>query len=73
MVVVAIRNEVNKSDKPIVLSFRRRDQMSGDVMWSVLEKVSQSTSRHINYAVHFLSKIIHNILLQRCLLSTVLH
>jgi hypothetical protein len=45
MVGVAIRNEVNQIDKPIGLSFRRRDQMSGDVIWSVLEKVSQSNSR----------------------------
>jgi hypothetical protein len=44
MVGVAIRNEVNQSDKPIGLSFRRRDQMSGDVIWRVLEKVSQSNS-----------------------------
>jgi hypothetical protein len=35
MVGVAIRNEVNQNDKPIGLSFRRRDQMSGDVLWSV--------------------------------------
>jgi hypothetical protein len=45
MVGVAIRNEVNQSDKPIVLSFKRRDQISGDVIWSVFEKVSQSNSR----------------------------
>jgi hypothetical protein len=45
MVGVAIRNEINQSDKPIGLSFRRRDQMSGDVLWSVFEKVSQSNSR----------------------------
>jgi hypothetical protein len=45
MVGVAIRNEVNQSDKPIGLSFRRRYQMSGDVLWIVLEKVSQSNSR----------------------------
>jgi hypothetical protein len=45
MVGVAIRNEINQSDKPIGLSFRRRDQISGDVIWSVLEKVTQSNSR----------------------------
>jgi hypothetical protein len=45
MVGFAIRNEVNQSDKPIGLSFRRRDQISGDVIWSVLEKVTQSNSR----------------------------
>jgi hypothetical protein len=45
MVGVAIRNEVNQSDKPIRISFTRRDQISGNVIWSVFEKVSQSTSR----------------------------
>jgi hypothetical protein len=45
MVGIAIRNEVNQSDKPIGLSFRRRDQMSGDVIWNLLEKVLQSNSR----------------------------
>jgi hypothetical protein len=45
MVGIAIRNEVNQSDKPIGLSFRRKEQMSGDVLWSVLEKISQSNSR----------------------------
>jgi hypothetical protein len=45
MVGVAILNKVNQSDKPIGLSFRRRDQISGDELWSVLEKVTQSNSR----------------------------
>jgi hypothetical protein len=46
MVGIAIRNEVNQSDKLIRISFRRRDQFSGDVIWSVFEKVSQSNSRY---------------------------
>jgi hypothetical protein len=41
----AIRHEVNQSDKRIGVSFRRRDQISGDVIWSVLEKVTKSNSR----------------------------
>jgi hypothetical protein len=45
MVGVTIRNEVNENDKVIGLSFRRRDQLLGDVIWSVFEKVSQSNSR----------------------------
>jgi hypothetical protein len=45
MVGIAIRNEVNQSDKPIGIIFRRRDQISRDVIWSVFEKVSQSNSR----------------------------
>jgi hypothetical protein len=42
---VDIRNEINQSDKPIGISFRRMDQISGNVIWSVFEKVSQSNSR----------------------------
>jgi hypothetical protein len=45
MVGVAIRNEFNQSDKPIGNSFRRTDQISGEEIWSVFEKVSQSNSR----------------------------
>jgi hypothetical protein len=45
LVGVAIRNEVNQSDKRIRLSFRRRNQISGEVIWSVFQKVSQSNSR----------------------------
>jgi hypothetical protein len=32
MVGIAIRNDVNQSDKPIGISFRRRDQISGDMI-----------------------------------------
>jgi hypothetical protein len=35
MVVVAIRNEVNQSDKPIGITFRRKGQISGNVICSV--------------------------------------
>jgi hypothetical protein len=45
MVGIAIRNEVNESDKPIGIIFRGTEQISGDVIWSVFEKVSQSNSR----------------------------
>ena len=36
---------MNQNDKPIGISFRRKDQLSADVVWSVFEKVSQSNSR----------------------------
>jgi hypothetical protein len=39
MAGIAIRNEVNQNDKALGISFRRRDQISGDVIWSVSEKV----------------------------------
>jgi hypothetical protein len=44
LVGIVIRNEVNQSDKPIGIRFRRGDQFSGDVIWSSFEKVSQSNS-----------------------------
>ena len=45
MVGMTIRNRVNQNDKPIGTSFRRKDQLSGDVVGSVFEKISQSNSR----------------------------
>ena len=44
MVGITIQNQVNINDKPIGITFRRKDQLSGDVIWSVL-KVFQSNSR----------------------------
>ena len=38
MVVVTISNEVNVQDKPIGISFRRKDQLSEEVIWSVFQK-----------------------------------
>ena len=45
MVGMTIHNQVNQSDKPNGISFSRKDQLSGDVIWSVFEKLSQSNSR----------------------------
>jgi len=45
MVEITFQNPVNKNDKPIGISFRRKVQLSGEVNWSVFEKVSQSNSR----------------------------
>ena len=45
MVGITIRNEVNFLDKPIGISFRRKDQLSDEVMWSVFSKVAQSNAR----------------------------
>ena len=42
MVGITIQNEVNQNDKAIGISFRRKDQLSGEVIWSVFEKVAQS-------------------------------
>jgi hypothetical protein len=45
MVGITIRNEVNQQEKAICFSFRQKDQIYGDVMWRVFEKVSQSNAR----------------------------
>jgi hypothetical protein len=44
MVGVTIRNVVNVQDKAIGISFRRKDELSEDVIWNVFEKVTQSNS-----------------------------
>jgi hypothetical protein len=45
MIGITIRNEVNMQDKAIGLSFRRKDQLTEKVIWSVFEKVAQSNAR----------------------------
>jgi hypothetical protein len=45
MVGLTIQKRVNLNDKHIGVSFRRKDQLSGDVIWSLFEKVAQSNSR----------------------------
>jgi len=45
MVGITIQNQVNLNDKAIGISFRRKDQLSADVIWIVFEKVSHSNSR----------------------------
>ena len=38
IVGITIRNQVNQNDKPVGISFRRKDQLSADVIWSVSKK-----------------------------------
>jgi hypothetical protein len=45
MVGLTFRNEINQQCKPFGLRFRRKDQISREVIWSVFEKVPQSNSR----------------------------
>jgi len=45
MVGMTIHNQVNQNDKPIGISFRRKDQVSGEVIWSVFKRVSRSNTR----------------------------
>ena len=59
MVGITIRNEVNQTDKPIGFSFRRKDQISSDVIWGVFDKVSQSNS--IFNASDTLTVVVHGV------------
>jgi hypothetical protein len=45
MVGVTISNEVNVQENPIGIGFRRRDQLSEEVIWSMFENVAQSNNR----------------------------
>ena len=42
---ITIHNEVNQSDKFIGFSFRRKDQLSSDVIWSVFVNLTESNAR----------------------------
>jgi len=44
MIGITISNKVNVKDRAIGISFRRKDQIKGDVIWSVFE-VAQSIAR----------------------------
>jgi len=45
MVGITISNKVNVAEKDIGISFRRKDQITSGVIWSVLGKVAQSNAR----------------------------
>jgi len=45
VVGMTIQNQVNLKDKPIGISFRRKDQLSRQLVWNAFEKVSRSNSR----------------------------
>jgi len=59
IVGISIHNADNQQDKPIGLSFRRRDQISRDVLWSVFEKVTQLNARY--QAPHTLNFYVHSV------------
>jgi len=59
MIGITISNEVNVKDKAIGISFRRKDQITGDVIWSVFEKVAQSNAR--SYALDKLVMTVHSV------------
>ena len=45
MVGITLQNRKNQVDRPIGISFRRKDQLTADVILSLVQKVSQSNSR----------------------------
>jgi len=59
MVVVTVHNEVNLLDKAIGISFRRKDQLSEEVIWSVFSKVAQSKARY--NAMDRLIVVVHSV------------
>jgi len=59
MVGITIQNQVNQNVKRIGIRFRRKDQISGSVIWSVFERVSQSNSRFI--ALDTLVVTVHSV------------
>ena len=56
MVGISIGNEVNMKDKAIGICFRRKDQLSTDVILIVWQKVTQSNSRF-----NALDKLFHEV------------
>jgi hypothetical protein len=45
MVGINIHNQVNQNDKPIGISFRSKDPLSGEVVWTVFKKEIQCNAR----------------------------
>ena len=40
-----IYNRVNQNDRPIGIGFRSKDLLTGDIIWSLIERISQSNCR----------------------------
>ena len=62
IVGIIIQNEANQSDKSMGFSFRRKDQLSSDVMCSVFDKISQSNSRF--NVLDTLIVTVHSVIMQ---------
>jgi len=45
VVGITIQNQVHQNEKPVGISLRRNDQLSGEVIWNVFDRVSQSNAR----------------------------
>jgi hypothetical protein len=59
MVGLTIRNQVNLQDKAIGISFRRKDQLSEVVIWSVFQKAAQSNAQF--NALDKLIVVVHSV------------
>ena len=59
MVGITIRNEVNLFSKPVGISFKRKDQLSDEIIWSVFSKVAQSNAWY--NAMDRLIIVIHSV------------
>jgi hypothetical protein len=59
MVGITITNTVNVQDKAIGFSFRRKDQLSEGVLWSLFDKISQSNARFS--ALDNLLMVVHSV------------
>ena len=59
MVGVSINNEVNLLDKAIGISFRRKDQLSEEVIWYLFSKVARSNARYS--AMDRLIVVVHSV------------
>jgi hypothetical protein len=59
MVGIMVSNQINVRDTAVGISFRRKDQISSDVIWSVFEKVTQSNVRF--NALEKLLIVVHSV------------
>jgi hypothetical protein len=59
MVGITIHNEDNLLDKAIDISFRRRDQLTDEVIWSDFSKVARSNARY--NALDRMIVVIHSV------------
>jgi hypothetical protein len=59
MVGITIHNEVNLLETEIGISFRRKDQLTDEVNWSVFSKVAQPNARY--NALDRLIVVIHSV------------
>ena len=57
--VLQSKKEINLLDKPIGISFRRKDQLWAEVIWSVFSKVAHSNARF--NAMDKLILVIHSV------------